>query len=417
MKLQPMLSRSKFFSAYVGVMMMTLARLSMASDVDSQAATASTKPKSDAPATKHFPTGKLQGRIQLRHEEFEGVYSNDSERTRADYVARADIELSGKFSKKLVYDLKVEMNEKKNVILKTASLAYRLSKKNWLVVGHFKPEFGMEQIGSSSWTTAIARSAIWDLAPDLSDAKDVHTVGIKELYTSKHFYLSAAGQHRASGYNWTLRVVAAPIHHKRHVLHFGLSYLDERIDNQDGKIRSRLGVRGVSVADNGNPVRLARARDNDFEDDQTGVFEFAYMRGAFSVQSEVLRRQLSGNDGQKSRIATGSYVQLAYTLTGESRNYQQEGGKFSGITPTNKRWGAWEVFYRHDDLQVHGEVGMLKKKRSTANARVDVAGVNVYLNPALRFSANYLQANTQGVVNDVGVDEGKAVSAQIQWLF
>lgn len=417
MKLQPIPSRSKFFIAYVGVLMITMARLSVASDVDSQAAAASTKLDADLPAKKHFPTGKLQGRIQLRHDVFDGGYSNNSERTTADYVARANIKLSGKLSKKLAYDLKVELNEKKNVTLKTATLAYRLSKKNWLVVGHFKPEFGMEQIGSSSWTTAIERSAIWDLTPDKSDAQDVHTVGIEEIYTSKHLYLSVAGQHRASGYNWTTRMVAAPIHHQRHMLHFGLSYLNQRIDNQDGQIRSRLGVRGVSVADNGNQLRLARASDNDFEDDQTGVLEFAYMRGAFSVQSEVLRRQLTGGDGQKMRSATGSYVQLAYTLTGESRNYQLEGGKFSGITPTNKHWGAWEVFYRHDDLQVRGEVGMLKKKRSAANARVDVAGVNGYLSPALRFSANYLQANTQGVVNDVGVDEGKAVSIQIQWLF
>ncbi len=47
-------------------------------------------------------------------------------------------------------------------------------------------------------------------------------------------------------------------------------------------------------------------------------------------------------EGFEDLEATGYNVQLAYTLTGESRSYKLDGGKFDKIKPENKRTGAWE---------------------------------------------------------------------------
>ena len=45
-------------------------------------------------------------------------------------------------------------------------------------------------------------------------------------------------------------------------------------------------------------------------------------------------------------------MQLAYTLTGEARGYKLDGGKFDSIKPNDKQMGAWEVFYRYDNIKV-----------------------------------------------------------------
>lgn len=365
-----------------------------------------------------YPSATLEGRLQLRGDIFEGVYTHNSERETATYMPRGDIDLSGKLHKHLQYKLTVEMDEKDDVVLKTATLSYLFSKKKRVMIGHFKPDFGLEQTTSSSWTTSIERSAIWELAPDLNDAADRHEYGIAGFYTQKRFHLSAAALHKSLGSDWSVRAVIAPISHKDQVLHLGVSYLDERLKPNTAGINARLGVRGVSVDDNGNRTRLARdSKTTGFAGDRTSVVEFAYLLNGLSLQSEYLRRQLTGTGVQEDRTATGNYVQIAYTLTGESRDYRLDGAKFNGITPKSKKWGAWEIFYRHDKLHVDGEVGVIKKNRSQSDASVDTLGVNWYVTPKLRLSTNYLEAKTKGIVNDMGIDTGKALSIQTQFLF
>ena len=38
--------------------------------------------------------------------------------------------------------------------------------------------------------------------------------------------------------------------------------------------------------------------------------------------------------------------------SGEPRIYKLDGAKFDTIKPENKELGAWEVFYRFDDIKV-----------------------------------------------------------------
>lgn len=365
-----------------------------------------------------YPSAALAGRLQLRHDVFNGVYTHNSERETATYMPRGNVDLSGKLHKDLHFKISVEMDEKDDVVLETATLSYLFSEKKRIMIGHFKPDFGLEKGTSSSWITGIERSAIWDLAPDLNEEQDRDEYGLAGFYTQKHLHLSAATLHKSFGASVTMRAVVAPINHKDQVLHFGLSHLDNRVEPNAAGINSRLGVRGLNVHDNGNSSRLARdSKSTGFAGDRTTVVEFAYLFNNLSLQSEYLRRQLEGESLQEDRTASGHYVQIAYTLTGESRNYRLDGAKFDGITPKNKKWGAWEIFYRHDKLHVEGEIGLIKKNRSQSDASVNMVGVNWYVSPKLRLSTNYLEAKSQGIVNDTGIDTGKALSMQTQFLF
>ncbi len=115
-------------------------------------------------------------------------------------------------------------------------------------------------------------------------------------------------------------------------------------------------------------------------------------------------------------------MQLAYTLTGESRSYKLDGGKFDKIKPENKRTGAWEVFYRFDDITVDetgiapsGYVGALDS--AEAGAKTHTIGVNWYANESVKLSANYLKTSVDDVVNANGDDDGDAISLRAQYVF
>jgi len=228
------------------------------------------------------------------------------------------------------------------------------------------------------------------------------------------------------------------------VLHFGVDYATRSYGNErdgtkfGGAINSRLGVRGVTEnqANSGQLVlapsdasAVAGNTTTGFEDDSVVGLEFAYMQGPFSIQSEYLSRQLSGFGTNGDREATGYNTQLAYTLTGESRVYKLDGAKFDAIKPADKNMGAFEVFYRYDNLtveddQVMATVGGVKIDET--EAKIHTIGTNWYVNEAVKLSLNYLmtQSNSDTVKLQSGRfasgatdDDGKAISLRAQYVF
>jgi phosphate-selective porin OprO/OprP len=229
------------------------------------------------------------------------------------------------------------------------------------------------------------------------------------------------------------RGVVAPIVQDDQVLHFGLNFATREVEaGFEEEIESRLSVRGTTEdGPNGNRALFGGAALDGT--DQAWGLEAAYMIGPFSVQGEYLTRNadgdaaLNGNDNDLE--ATGYNVQLAYTLTGESRSYKLDGGKFDKIKPENKQLGAWEVFYRYDNITVDetamlpvGEGGAvpvagLTVDSAEAAAKTHTIGVNWYANEAVKISANYLKTSVDDVVNANGDDDGDAISLRAQYVF
>ena len=152
--------------------------------------------------------------------------------------------------------------------------------------------------------------------------------------------------------------------------------------------------------------------------------EAAYMMGPFSVQGEYLKRTadgsevLNGNDNDLE--ASGYNVQVAYTLTGESRSYKLDGGKFDKIKPNDKQLGAWEVFYRYDNIKVEDDnvvADTATREVGDTKAKAHNLGVNWYVNDAVKISAAYVKAKTDKITNNVGDDDGDAVVMRLQYVF
>lgn len=361
-------------------------------------------------------TYDFDGRIRVRYDQFDDLYSNDGTSESETYLRRADFEVSGLFMQKLEYEFELKINNDGDVRIKTFTLGYQLPENLSIKLGRMDPDFGLELSGSSTWTTAIERSAIWDLSPDASEGQDGEGVLLRNM--GKRYFVSIGAFDRGDFENLHARVVYAPIQKKRHLLHIGYSYANANGYESNGRIKSDLSVWGLDISDNGNSTQLAREEKSmAFNNDRTSIIEFAYMYGPFSLQAEHLFRQLTGLGTQENRSTQGTYAQIAYSITGESRSYSMDDARFGRIKPTRSGVGAWEIFYRKDWLDTNGEPGMLSHRRESGTAEVDVLGVNWYTDEHWRVSLNYIKGYAPEIPNDAGDDHGDAITAQAMFRF
>ena len=307
-----------------------------------------------------------------------------------------------------------------------ASITYTGFKPVKVKVGRFDPDFGLEKATSSKWISTIERSIIYDAGEWVNDKQD--GMGVQVSGTSGMFY-GSAGINRAknneddNGSNnntYNMRAVIAPMAEAGNVLHFGVNYAKRSTEDFDGRIRSRMGVRGTTEdSKNGNRPTFASSQAGQFDSDSAWGLEAAYALGPFSAQSEYLRRDISAKSGSalKDRQVDGYNLQLAYTLTGESRGYKLDGGKFDSIKPSNKQTGAWELVYRYDHLTVADADMDITGSFYDTKAKVHTMGVNWYANDAVKVSANYLKAKTDQVANAANDDSGDAISLRVQYAF
>jgi len=371
---------------------------------------------------------KINGRLQVDADSFDGFYTKNGERADETYLRRARLEISGVAFTDWGYTFERNFGDDSSNWREMA-IHYNGWEPVQISVGRIRPTFGLEWATSSKWITAIERSALSDLAPWVNSEEGE---GIRVRTTVGMFH-GEAGAYRQDGdmledengannTSFVLRGVIAPIVEKDQVLHLGASFGQR--DLEEGyleRIRPRLSVRGTTEdSANGNRATFGGTRTDG--SDQVWGLEAAYMIGPFSVQGEYRTRTVDAMEGFEDLEATGYNVQLAYTLTGESRSYKLDGGKFDKIKPENKRTGAWEVFYRFEDITVDktgvlpsGYVGALDSAK--AGAKTHTVGVNWYANEAVKISANYLKTSVDDVVNANGDDDGDAISLRAQYVF
>ncbi|MEG2391685.1 MAG: porin, partial [Pseudomonas sp.] len=97
-----------------------------------------------------------------------------------------------------------------------------------------------------------------------------------------------------------------------------------------------------------------------------------------------------------------------------------DGGKFDAIKPENKQFGAWEVFYRYDNIKVDDKnivVSSATRETGDAKANVNTLGVNWYANEAVKLSLNYSKVSTDKITNANGDDSGDSIVGRVQYVF
>nr|MBO2511078.1 porin [Gammaproteobacteria bacterium] len=384
---------------------------------------------------------RVGGRVQADYSRFDGFYTVNGNSADAGYFRRAFLEIGGVLFRDWAYQVNYDFshnaggdNRSEDGYLDEASLAYNGFRPLAIKLGRFDPEFGLEKATSSKWVTAPERTAAYDLV----DWTNSHNGGLgiqlsgaagDSLYGSAGLYAKDATNADADGDStrqFNLRGVFAPLHEAGNVLHLGLNYAFRDLSDTafDGRIRSRLGMRGVSTdggqdaGSNGNRLVLGGANNTPagaYGDDRAWGLEAAWARGPFSLQGEYVVRSLEADDAAFEDIdAKGYYLQLAYTLTGEARGYKL--GRFDAVKPANKQTGAWELFYRYDHLAVEDDNGAFAAI-DDVEGKVHNLGVNWYANEAVRLSAAYVKARVDNASNANGDDDGDGFVVRAQYVF
>jgi phosphate-selective porin OprO/OprP len=372
----------------------------------------------------------------LKANSFDGFYTVNGDNADAAYLRRAFLEIGGVAYKdwkyQINYDFAHNSGNEQDGYFDEASIAYTGFNPVQIKVGRFDPDFGLEKATSSKWVTAQERNAAYDLV----DWANGHQNGLgiqlsgtaaDSLYGSVG--VSAKDQNDVDGESVkqvNLRGVFAPMAEAGNVLHLGVNFAQRDLSDTavDSRIRSRLGMRGVSTGGgndagaNGNRLLLGGANNQPagtYGDDSAWGLEAAFAMGPFSVQGEYIQRDLEGDAaGVEDIEATGYYAQLAYTLTGEARGYKL--GKFDGIKPENKQIGAWEVFYRYDNISVEDDtVGIVGT--DDVEGKVHNLGVNWYANENVKLSGVYVKASVDNQENTVGDDDGDGFVVRAQYVF
>ncbi|QJI27849.1 porin [Pseudomonas sp. ADAK18] len=391
---------------------------------------------------------KLGGRLQADYGTFDGFYTKNGNSADATYFRRAYLELGGTlykdFKYQVNYDFSHNSGNSDDGYFDEASMSYVGFKPVTIRVGRFDADFGLEKATSSKWVTGIERNSAYELADWVNSHENGMGIQVSSV-VGDMAYLSASvaskdindkdgkGVKQFNG-----RAVFAPMHETGNVLHVGLDVAVRDLKDTafDSRIRPRLGARGVSTSGgndagtNGNRATFgggvgldaSNLTSTDAYDTDT-VFggEFAFATGPLSLQAEYLNRKMKADSSAYQDVkATGFYGQVAYTLTGEARVYKLDGAKFDTIKPENKQYGAWEVFYRYDNISVDDKNivrNSATRETGDAKANLNTIGVNWYANESVKVSANYVKVSTDKIKNANGDDSGDNFVARVQYVF
>lgn len=218
---------------------------------------------------------------------------------------------------------------------------------------------------------------------------------------------------------------------QKFLFHLGLSYSYRHYDQSKA---STYGTKCSFLADSQIATNALNTGTMDgLSDLNTVGFEAFWVHGALSIDAEEGIFFMEDDYAGNAFLQTG-YVQVAYSLTGESRNYKKAGGTYGKLKPNNPFIrtckdgvgvftgpGAWEVAYMFTWVDASElAAGYATETRHVGvlgDSIMNMWGLNWYLNENCRMMFNYALVhsdyegyNTKGVNID-GTDGWENVFA------
>ena len=326
-----------------------------------------------ASASPEWPA--ISGLVQFdaaMHAEDELAFSNDLD------ARRADLRLSGEISSQWAWYAEYDL-AREDSALREIWLAHRLAVGE-LRVGQLRVPQGLERQMDPEHRAFLEPSAATDLFTDGD------RLGVGHQLLSRHYGVQSMLFSRAVGddpsgdapLGAAVRGYIAPFNWPGELFHAGLSLSYE--DRRDE------GVERAAWPDSRStdaPLMTASIPDGDTV--LRGGAELAVVSGPFSAGFEYHGARI-GSDDSDDPLLTGFNTQLAYVLTGESRDYRD--GAFAGISPRN-RLGAWEVALRFSNVNLD-DSDLRQGVQNTA-----ALALNWYANDQVRVMFNAVYADIE----------------------
>jgi phosphate-selective porin OprO/OprP len=230
------------------------------------------------------------------------------------------------------------------------------------------------------------------------------------------------------------RVALQPIHEKDYSLHIGgdvealFKPALDRITNARALTlsdRPELRIDPTTIASTGSIQNVKGAQVYSVEAAATwGPLFFQGEYFWFNVDRGT--NAIAGPTGPSLKFS-GGYAEASWTITGETRAYNQGAGAYAGVVPKDPfslatgGWGAWEIAARYSVIDLNDRIGFADGIVG-GKQQIFTAGLNWYVNRNVRFMLNYLHGDIDkqkaptGTFVDVGA-KFDAVAMRTQVAF
>ena len=319
-------------------------------------------------------------------------------------IRRARLYAKGNLYKKFGYMAEVDWGGDK-VGIKDFFGTYNPN-KNWeFTFGNQKHAFSQEVQESSNDIMFAERSLVYGLSvPFFDRAIGVNLKAMGETWnvqggfygdgvaastSSANSTSSSASREKNEGKGFAIRGTWNPILEKDRMVMLGANY-GYRKQSDTGEINNGKDPAFAYSTTNFSNLKVVNSGNiSNFNDVQMGILELSAMNGPFSFQSEYAKGTVNRDNGSSDYDVSAYYAQVAWTLTGETREYKATDGEFKRLKPAKifdpdkGTWGAWEVALRHDSIDLtDADINGGDAKRMTLN-------LNWYLNENMRVLAGY----------------------------
>ena len=345
-------------------------------------------------AAEGAPTIEFGGRLQADNTTFDNdkyQYQDGSELRRARLFVRGD--LSENWDYKLQYDFAPVNSE-----LKDGYVRYNGFANSRITIGNFKQFSSLEELTSSNNMTFTERALPNSLVTGRGLGVGYQTWGDRYSVAVSAYDNEAnnlVGRQGVAG-----RFIYRPQLGEGQMLHLGLAVAREEDDDDNVRLRARpdshqdshriIDTHSIAGVTSFNKIGL----------------EGAYVNGRFSAQTEFIRQNLQRNIGSDLSF-DGYYAYASYFLSNDKRSYSTSDASFGTVTPSSDK-GAWEIAARISNLNLND------KDIAGGEADIITLGVNYYMTRDLRFTANYIMADSDKVA---GNDDPNALLLRIRFTF
>jgi phosphate-selective porin OprO and OprP len=404
------------------------------------------------------------GRVQLDYRNFEEPIVADTFSIR-----RARLGLTATWMTDYLVRLEAEYsagNTANSTSSLTATYAYlqlsQLRPYAVFVFGQSKPQFGLENTGSASFTDFLERGFTQSLIQTLNYDRGIMVNGTPFVRGFNYgvSFTNGTGLNadnrqanaqdiKADGLMFTARVTenfAALLNQPNSVIHLGANYKTGDAANSSATPYSAASAqteaRGVTFF-TPQPFSGVGVNANNISR-QFQAYELALSHGPVKLQGEYWQVNYSGRQfspapaGPYDLDITAYYLDLMWMITGESYADIYSNGIFGRMRPRNnfdwknRTWGAWEVGFRYSEFDASdfallpsispgrlATVQTLPVTVGTNQAHAYTLGVKWLLNPYTRFMLNYVQTEFETPITSAGftTDVEKAITLRAQFDF
>ena len=378
---------------------------------------------------------KVGGRVNFDYANFngdaQGGYPSGSN------IRRARLTMKGGVGSHWVYKIDIDHRTSGGAEFGEVFLAYDGFEQVWLAIGQVGSPFGLDNWTSSNESLLMENALIsqaftpprgigvyaegtWT---DFAWAASVITpaAGNTQIGDAIPAALGtnapagpARGTPGSDPYGATARLTYSPVHTPEQVYHLGTSFTFQDLKN-------RANLFNFSTA----PELRARSTrtlstlvpSDSVKDYWVWGAEAAWKSGPLLISGEYMiahmdrftniaptdARQPGGDLSYK-----GYYIAASYVLTGESHDYDFNGGTFGRVRPLNKQ-GAVELVARHS------YINLKDKSFGLGYERDNTLGVTWWVNDHVRFLANYVHARVPVSLNNKNTLHIFGARAQVNW--